>query len=93
MPVSLNRAGRDSLRGSLLARWLLTTFREGVQFVNRVTEIAEELNHHPDFHISYKDIKLSVNTHYKGGLTPRDLRLAARIDALWQETHSANSPG
>lgn len=69
------------------------TFMEGVQFVNRVAEIAEELNHHPDFHISYTDIKLSVTTHYKGGLTTRDFRLAGRIEALWKETHSSSSSG
>ena len=69
----------------------LPTFMDGIQFVNQVAVIAEELNHHPDFSISYKDIKLSVTTHYKGGLTLRDFRLAGRIDALWNETYGGSA--
>jgi 4a-hydroxytetrahydrobiopterin dehydratase len=68
-------------------------FMEGIQFLNRVAEIAEELNHHPDINISYKDIKLSISTHYKGGLTVRDFRLAGRIDALWQEAYGSPTAG
>ena len=67
------------------------TFMDGIQFVNQVAVIAEELNHHPDISISYKEVKLSVTTHYKGGLTVRDFRLAGRVDALWNETHGGTA--
>jgi 4a-hydroxytetrahydrobiopterin dehydratase len=72
--------------GYIVRDFTFPSFMEGIQFVNRVADIAEELNHHPDFHISYQDIRLSTTTHYKGGLTVRDFRLAGRIEALWQKT-------
>ena len=70
-----------------------STFLDGIQFVDQVAAIAEELNHHPDISISYKDVKLSITTHYKGGLTVRDFRLAGRVDALRDETHGGPQPG
>jgi len=85
---SWRQEGKYIVRG-----FTFPTFMEGIQFVNRVSEVAEELNHHPDIDISYKDVKLSISTHYKGGLTVRDFRLAGRIDALWQETHSSPTAG
>ena len=68
-----------------------STFMDGIQFVNQLAAIAEELNHHPDISISYKEVQLSVTTHYKGGLTVRDFRLAGRVDALWNETHGGTA--
>ncbi len=62
------------------------SFMETVEFVNRVAAVAEELDHHPDMTISYRDLKFSISTRYKGGLTVRDFRLAKRIDALLKES-------
>ena len=58
------------------------SFKDAVAFVNRVAEVAEEIDHHPDITINYTRVSLSVTTHSKGGLTRRDFRLAGRIDAL-----------
>lgn len=55
-------------------------FREAVAFVNRVAELAEEANHHPDIRISYNQVHLDLVTHSAGGVTQKDLDLAARID-------------
>ena len=67
----------------IMRQFSFPTFMEGIQFVNQVAAIAEELDHHPDINLSYRDLQLSVTTHYKGGLTSRDFRLAGRIDAWW----------
>jgi 4a-hydroxytetrahydrobiopterin dehydratase len=56
-------------------------FREAMAFVNRVADLAEELNHHPDILVSYDKVTLTLSSHDAGGLTERDFRLAARIDA------------
>ena len=58
------------------------SFKEAVAFVNRVAEVAEQIDHHPDITVSYTRVTLSVTTHSEGGLTRRDFRLAAKIDAL-----------
>jgi 4a-hydroxytetrahydrobiopterin dehydratase len=57
-------------------------FKGSVDFVNRLTPEAEEMNHHPDLEISWKTVTVTVSTHSEGGLTDNDFELARRIDAL-----------
>lgn len=58
-------------------------FARALDFVNRIADAAEALNHHPDILIhGWNKVRLSVTTHDKGGLTERDFELAARIDEL-----------
>jgi 4a-hydroxytetrahydrobiopterin dehydratase len=57
-------------------------FKGSVDFVNRLTPEAEEMNHHPDLEISWKTVTVTVTTHSEGGLTEGDFELARRIDAL-----------
>jgi 4a-hydroxytetrahydrobiopterin dehydratase len=54
-------------------------------YVNRVGALAEAANHHPDVDIRWKNVVLRLSTHSAGGLTGRDLALAAQIDALDDE--------
>ena len=57
-------------------------FRGSVEFVNRLTPVAEEMNHHPDLEISWKTVTVTITTHSEGGLTEGDFELARRIEAL-----------
>ena len=57
-------------------------FASSVRLVNRIAEVAEEMNHHPDLEISWDTVRISITTHSEGGLTASDFELAARIDAL-----------
>ena len=57
-------------------------FKGSVEFVNRLTPEAEEMNHHPDLEISWKTVTVTITTHSEGGLTEGDFELAKRIDAL-----------
>jgi 4a-hydroxytetrahydrobiopterin dehydratase len=57
-------------------------FAGAVERLNRITEIAQEMNHHPDVAISWKDLTLTLTSHSAGGLTDGDFELARRIDAL-----------
>ena len=63
------------------------TFERGdfvgsVEFVRRLVEPAEEMNHHPDLEISWDKVKVSITNHAAGGLTDADFELASRLDAL-----------
>ena len=60
----------------------LPSFPEAIAFVNRVAELAEGENHHPDITISYKKVTLRWTTHSEGGITERDRVLAVRSAAL-----------
>jgi len=57
-------------------------FKGSVDFVNRLTPAAEEMNHHPDLEISWKTVTVSLSTHSEGGLTDSDFELAAKIDSV-----------
>jgi 4a-hydroxytetrahydrobiopterin dehydratase len=57
-------------------------FQGSVDFVNRITPPAEEMNHHPDITISWNRVELTLSTHSEGGLTQNDFELATQIDSL-----------
>lgn len=60
----------------------LGDFRAVINLVNRVADLAEEANHHPDIHISYDAVSFILTTHDAGGITEKDLELAACIEAI-----------
>jgi 4a-hydroxytetrahydrobiopterin dehydratase len=57
-------------------------FVGSVEFVRRLTQPAEDMNHHPDLEISWSEVKVSITNHSAGGLTEADFELASKIDAL-----------
>jgi 4a-hydroxytetrahydrobiopterin dehydratase len=57
-------------------------FAGALGYVNEVGALAEAANHHPDIDIRWDTVTLRLTTHSAGGLTEKDLALAAQIDAL-----------
>ena len=57
-------------------------FRGALAFVNRVGELAEAEDHHPDIAIHYNRVTLRWWTHTAGGITDRDRELAAKSAEL-----------
>jgi 4a-hydroxytetrahydrobiopterin dehydratase len=57
-------------------------FQEGLDFVNRVGEVAEEENHHPDITLTWGKVTITLWTHKIGGLHENDFIMAAKIDEL-----------
>lgn len=57
-------------------------FRETLQFVNRIGELAEAQGHHPDICFGWGKADISIWTHKIDGLTESDFVLAAKIDKL-----------
>jgi 4a-hydroxytetrahydrobiopterin dehydratase len=60
----------------------LDDFKGSVDFVNRITPEAEEMNHHPDLEISWNKVTVSVTTHSEGGRTENDFELARRVQRV-----------
>lgn len=56
-------------------------FREALEFVNRVGEVAEAEGHHPDIFLTWGKVRLTLWTHSIGGLSENDFILAAKVDA------------
>jgi 4a-hydroxytetrahydrobiopterin dehydratase len=59
-------------------------FSEAMRFVNRVADLADGQDHHPDIHISYNKVRLDLSTHKIGGLSMNDFIMAAKINRLTQ---------
>jgi len=57
-------------------------FSDSMGFVTRVALAAEKADHHPDIDIRWNRVSLTLSTHSAGGLTQKDLDLAAICDAL-----------
>jgi 4a-hydroxytetrahydrobiopterin dehydratase len=58
----------------------LADFPQAVQVVNRVAELAESVNHHPDIDIRWRTLTFRLSTHSDGGITEKDVQLAEQID-------------
>lgn len=57
-------------------------FKSALAFVNKVGELAEQQNHHPDIELGYGKVKIKVTTHSQGKVTDKDWELAGLIDKL-----------
>ena len=57
-------------------------FVQAMEFVNQIAEAAEAVNHHPDILISYNKVTLTLISHDSGGVTQRDIKMAARINDM-----------
>lgn len=57
-------------------------FLTGVAIVDEVARAAEDANHHPDIDIRWRRVRFGLSTHDAGGVTAKDLDLAAVIDAI-----------
>jgi 4a-hydroxytetrahydrobiopterin dehydratase len=69
--------------GTIVRECELADFAGAIAFVNRVAELAEAANHHPDILVhGWNKVRLELSTHSAGGLTAADFALAERIDAL-----------
>jgi 4a-hydroxytetrahydrobiopterin dehydratase len=63
--------------------WRAQDFAVGLDFFNRVGQIAETEDHHPDLHLTdYRNVAIELWTHAIGGLSENDFILAAKIDKL-----------
>lgn len=57
-------------------------FKEALDFTNKVGNLAEEQDHHPDILLTYGGVKLTLWTHKINGLTESDFIFAAKADEL-----------
>ena len=67
---------------SITKKFEFSNFKEAIEFVNNLAEIAEKADHHPDIFINYKRVTLTISTHSEGGLTEKDFNLAEKIEKI-----------
>jgi 4a-hydroxytetrahydrobiopterin dehydratase len=83
MQIEMKDLNEWSLSGDSISKnFSFTNFKESLDFVNKVGEIAEKLEHHPDIMLNYNQVRLSLTTHSEQGLTKSDFLVAREIDKL-----------
>lgn len=74
--------GWELVDGRLHRELRFADFTEAFAFMTRVAAEAERLDHHPDWSNSWNTVTIDLVSHDTGGLTDRDLALAAAIGAV-----------
>lgn len=70
-------------KNKLTKEFEFENFTDALVFVNKVGELAEEQNHHPDILVhDYKFVTISTTTHDAGKITKKDHKLSESIDKL-----------
>jgi 4a-hydroxytetrahydrobiopterin dehydratase len=74
--------GWEVVESKLRKKFTFKNFRESLDFVNKVGEIAENMDHHPDIFFGWGYAEFFITTHSEGGLTELDFTLAREIDKV-----------
>ncbi len=71
---------------SISRQYVMKDFLAAVRFIDKIAEVAESEDHHPDLHLTgYRKLRIELATHSIGGLSENDFILAAKIDQLPKE--------
>jgi 4a-hydroxytetrahydrobiopterin dehydratase len=74
--------GWEKYGNSLRREFKFDDFTGAVEFVNRLTPVANEMNHHPDVFLSWGLARVSLISHSEHGITEKDFELAKKLDEL-----------
>lgn len=66
----------------LIKEFKFADFKAALLFVNKIGELAETANHHPDIELGWGKVKVKLTTHSEGAVTEKDHNLAQQIDNL-----------
>jgi len=74
--------GWSNEAGKLVKLFPFKTYKDGLVFGVAIGYLADKMEHHPDLEIGYAKVKIGVNTHDVGGISPYDIELVRQIEAL-----------
>ena len=81
--TKLNPTWQLSENKDLLSRrFELNNFVEALELVNKIGELAEAQQHHPDINLGWGYVEIYLSTHDIGGISEKDIVLAKKIDKL-----------
>ena len=59
-----------------------SSYLSGINFVNKIALLAENMNHHPDIKIGWCKVDILLTTHDSSGVTKKDIELASLCDKI-----------
>jgi 4a-hydroxytetrahydrobiopterin dehydratase len=83
-----NKYNWEIINNEISKTFVFNDFNSAVDFFNLVAKEAEACNHHPDILNSFRKIKINLTTHDEKKITEKDLILASKIDALFNDLTS-----
>lgn len=73
----------QQIDNSLQKEFEFTDFEQALAFVNKVGELAQQMDHHPDIFLhNYNKVRVTLSTHETGGVSEKDIQLSQKIDRL-----------
>jgi 4a-hydroxytetrahydrobiopterin dehydratase len=72
----------DEARDAISRAFTFNNFGEAFAFMTQVALMAEKADHHPEWSNVYNRVDITLTTHDAGGLSSRDIDMAAAIDGL-----------
>jgi len=88
---SVARTPWQHVNNSLHMQWEFRDFRQAFGFMADIAELAERMNHHPDWSNTYNRVQVALTTHDAGGLTNLDVAMARAMQDLsdkWLARHA-----
>jgi len=74
----------ERVEGKIYAKFSnFESYRKTIDFVIKISYIAEELDHHPEIRVGYNELQIYSSTHQPKGLTRLDFKLAEEINKLF----------
>ena len=77
-------AGWEYADNAIRKLYRFKEFMAGIRFIDRIAELAEAADHHPDIHLNYTRVTFICSTHDQGGVTEKDFALAVQIEREFQ---------
>lgn len=66
----------------MVKTFVFKDFKEAIATMVKIGDVAEQLNHHPDWYNSYNKLNIKLTSHDVGGLTMKDFELAEKIEGI-----------
>ena len=77
---ALNGWSRAESRHAIEKSFKFKNFNEAWAFMSRIALLAEKMDHHPEWSNVYNRVNITLTTHDAGGISERDIKMAAQID-------------
>ncbi|WP_075533748.1 4a-hydroxytetrahydrobiopterin dehydratase [Candidatus Pelagibacter communis] len=79
---TLSSYGWDYKNKTISKTYKFETYMDGIDFVQKIAELAEKHNHHPDINIGWCKVDLLITSHNMGGVSTKCINLATGIDLI-----------
>ena len=81
---SLSSKGWEYVDKKILKSFTFNTYMDGIDFVQKIAELSERNNHHPDISIGWCLVAITITSHDMGGVTTKCVNLATGIDHIFE---------